>query len=106
MPSRGGPTTLDQVRLNTAIMSPPSKQAIGRDLPRELLIIDVDLPRTAELRLPTTGPGPPTTGLHLLEGATNIDRLPAIIHITGQSAPRAWAMEMTTDVLETIIGDA
>ena len=56
---------------------------IGRDLPHELPIIDVDIHRTAELRLPTAGPGPPTPGLHLLEGATNTDRLPAIIHITG-----------------------
>ena len=69
--------TLDQVRLNTAIRSPPPLQVIGRDLPRELPIIDVDIHRTAELRLPTAGPG-----LHLLEGATNTDRLPAIIHIT------------------------
>ena len=58
-------------------------QTIGRELPRELPIIDVDIPRTAELRLPTAGPGPPTSGLHLLEGATNTDRLPAMIHITG-----------------------
>jgi len=57
-------------------------QAIGRDLPRELAIINVDIHRTAELRLPTAGPGP-TTGLHLLEGATNTDRLPAMIHIRG-----------------------
>ena len=57
-------------------------QAIDRDLPRELPIIDVDIPHTAELRLLTAGPGPPTTGLHLLEGVTNTDRLPAIIHIT------------------------
>ena len=57
-------------------------QAIGGDLPRELPIIDIDIPRTAELRLPTAGPGPLTAGLHLLEGATNTDRLPAIIHIT------------------------
>ena len=57
-------------------------KAIARDLPSELPIIDVDIHRTAELRLPTAGPDPPTIGLHLLEGATNTDRLPAIIHIT------------------------
>jgi len=83
VPSRGGPTTLNIMRLNTAITSSPPIQNIDRDLPRELPIIDVDSLRTAELRLPTASTGPPTTGLHLLEATTNTDHPLAMSHMTG-----------------------
>jgi len=92
VPSRRGPTIFNPTGLNIAIKSPPPMQIIGRDHPRELLIIDMDTPRTAVLRLP--------------EGATDTDHLPAMIHITGQNIPGIRAMRITTGALGTITADA